>query len=150
MFVFLPIPGDALMFVFAVPAQNAGVTLPFDLVESLDGVKFKIRVPSSWNGTLLLYLQASKSTAPPPEPLVAPPTIDSPHPTLEATLLAQGYALAASEISAANWQLKEEVQDTFALAAFFRAGATLRGGASPSGSPAIIASTRSANRWAAS
>jgi pimeloyl-ACP methyl ester carboxylesterase len=111
----------AVMFTFAALAQNAGVTLPFDLVDSLDGVKFKIRVPSNWNGTLLLYLQASKSTAPPPEPLVVPPTIDSPQPTLEATLLAQGYALAASEISTSDWQLKEEIQDTFALAAFFRA-----------------------------
>ncbi len=102
-------------------AAGQQVTLPFDLVDTLDGVKFKIRVPANWNGTLLLYMQGGKSTAPPPEPLVAPPTVDSPTPPLEATLLARGYALAASEIGTDDFQLKEEVQDTFALATFFRA-----------------------------
>lgn len=111
----------ALLFTSVAPSQDVRVTLPYDLVDSLDGVKFKIRVPGNWNGTLLLYMQGSKSTVPPPEPLIAPPTIDTPQPSLEATLLAQGYALAASEISASDWQLKEEIQDTFALAAFFRA-----------------------------
>ena len=63
----------------AVQAQAPGselrVSLPFDLVDSLDGAKFKIRVPANWNGTLLVYLQGSKAATPPPEPIVAPPVL---------------------------------------------------------------------------
>ncbi len=103
----------------SLAAQN--VTLPLNLVDTLDGVKFKIRVPANWNGTLLLYMQPAKTDAPPPEPSMVPPVIGPAEPALETTLIARGYALAASEISTAGWQIKEEVQDTFALAAYFRA-----------------------------
>ena len=89
------------------------VSLPFDLVDTLDGAKFKIRVPANWNGTLLLYLLGLKMPGPPPsEPALVQP---------EDTLLRQGYALAASAVATDDWQGKEEVQDTLALTAYFKA-----------------------------
>ena len=97
------------------------MNLPYDLVDTLDGVQFKIRVPANWNGTLLLYMQASKSGAAPAEPLVVPPVLDAAQPSLEQTLLSRGYALAASQVSTVDWQVKEEIQDTFGLSNYFRA-----------------------------
>lgn len=102
-------------------AAPVRVTLPFQEVSYLDGVKFSIQVPGNWNRTLLVYIQASKSGPPPPEPLLVPRVVDTPVPALDATLLARGYALAASEIGTTDWQLKESVQDTFALTTYFRA-----------------------------
>jgi hypothetical protein len=96
------------------------VSLPLDLVDTLDGVTFKIRTPGNWNGTLLLYLQGTKTGPAPPEPMLVPPVLPGSQPPLEDTLLSRGYALAASQVSTAEWQQKAEVQDTFALMSYFR------------------------------
>lgn len=104
----------------AVPVTR--VPLPYDLVDTLDGARFRIRVPANWNGTLLLYLPGTKAPAVPvpAEPAVAPPVVGNNDPSLEKTLLDRGYALAGSEVAAEDWQNKEEVQDTLALANYFR------------------------------
>jgi pimeloyl-ACP methyl ester carboxylesterase len=100
----------------AVQAQAPGgalrVALPFDLIDVLGGVKFKIRVPRNWNGTLLVYLQGTK-VAPIPEPIVVPPVLPGSQPALEETLLSRGYALAASDFM-------EGAQDSLALTSYFR------------------------------
>jgi pimeloyl-ACP methyl ester carboxylesterase len=96
------------------------VSLPLDLVDSLDGVTFKIRIPGNWNGTLLVYLQGTKTGPAPLEPMLVPPVLPGSQPPLEETLLSRGYALAASQVSTAEWQQKAEVQDTFALISYFR------------------------------
>jgi pimeloyl-ACP methyl ester carboxylesterase len=95
------------------------VALPVNLVDSLDGAKFRIRIPGNWNGTLLIYLQGSKTGAAPAEPLIAPPVLPG-APALEDTLISRGYGLAASEVTTTEWQQKAEVQDTFALVSYFR------------------------------
>ncbi|MGC4054803.1 MAG: prolyl oligopeptidase family serine peptidase [Paludibaculum sp.] len=94
-------------------------SLPVELVDTLDGARFKIRVPANWNGTLLMYVQGTKVAAA-AEPMVVPPVVPGSLPTLEDTLLARGYALAASEIGTVDMQAKESVEDTLALAAYFR------------------------------
>ena len=48
------------------------VTRPFSLVDTLDGAKFKIRVPGNWNGTLLVYIQGTKIGSPPPGAVIGP------------------------------------------------------------------------------
>jgi pimeloyl-ACP methyl ester carboxylesterase len=107
----------------AVQAQAPGgalrVALPFDLVDILDGAKFKIRVPKNWNGTLLVYLQGTKSV-PVPEPVVVPPVVPGSQPALEETLLSRGYALAASDFGSSDMQPKEAVEDSLALTSYFR------------------------------
>ncbi|MFB3828797.1 MAG: alpha/beta hydrolase family protein [Bryobacteraceae bacterium] len=96
------------------------VSVPFDVVDTLDGAKFKIRVPANWNNTLLVYIQGTKTGAAPPEPRLVPPVLPGSDPPLEDTLLSRGYALAASEISPGDWQVKASLQDTFALTTYFR------------------------------
>ena len=63
---FLYVAVALLLLSSAAVPQRA--SLPFDEVSYLDGVKFKIRVPGNWNGTLLVYMPGSKSGTPPPEP----------------------------------------------------------------------------------
>jgi pimeloyl-ACP methyl ester carboxylesterase len=111
-----------LLLALAAPAPGAGsprVPLPLDLVDVLDGAKFKIRVPQNWNGTLLVYLQGTK-TVPVPEPAVVPPVAPGSQPALEATLLSRGYALAASDFGNVDMQVKEAAQDSLALTSYFR------------------------------
>ena len=96
------------------------VTLPVTLVDNLDGAMFKVAVPANWNGTLLVYLQGSKTGAAPPEPLLVPPVLPGSGASLEQTLLSRGYALAASQVTTTEWQQKAEVQDSFALTSYFR------------------------------
>jgi pimeloyl-ACP methyl ester carboxylesterase len=95
------------------------VALPVDLSGTLDGTRYKIRVPENWNGTLLLYVQGTKVTTA-SEPVVVPPVTAGSQPALEDTLMARGYALAASDIGTLDMQAKESVEDTLALAGYFR------------------------------
>ncbi len=101
------------------PVVSLCAALPYEEVGYLDGVKFKIRVPSNWNGTLLLYMQGFKTGPPPAEPALVPYTLKDSQPPLEATLLAQGYALAASQVGVWDMQPKEELTDSLALMTYF-------------------------------
>jgi hypothetical protein len=70
-----------------------------------DGGSWIADVPSSWNGTLLLYSHGYGSTAP----------ADSPDPGSQQDLLSQGYALAGSSYdpNGSLWQLGSAVHDQF-------------------------------------
>lgn len=78
-----------------------------DLTGTLGGTAYKIRVPSNWNGTLLVFAHGIQTTA--PTPVVAPPPV-------EAQLLQAGYALAGSGFGNSY---KDGVQRTHQLTGFF-------------------------------
>jgi pimeloyl-ACP methyl ester carboxylesterase len=78
-----------------------------------DGAKYKIEVPSNWNGTLVLYSHGYVFVG---SPLVAE---DAGDPLTGATLLAQGYALAGSSYSRNGWALQQAFHDQIALLDYF-------------------------------
>lgn len=102
----------------SVHAQ-ARVPLPYQAVGTLDGARFRIRVPENWNGTLLVYLLGTKA-ATVTETAVVPPVPAGSQPALEDALLARGYALASSDVATQDMQAKEEAQDSLTLTAYFR------------------------------
>ncbi len=110
----------ALILILAcgAAADNKGVArvpLPANLAGTLDGVPYKIRVPTNWNGTLLVFahgVQFGPNTAE-AAPIAYPPAT----PTVEEQLLSAGFAIAGSGF--ANFD-KDGVQRTLALTTFFR------------------------------
>ncbi len=100
----LPVPLSAGQLATFVP-------LPADLQGELNGVPYRIRVPENWNGTLLVYAHGYGEGL--TQPLLAPLPADVD------TLLARGFALAASRFAGSGWTVKEGMQNTVALTAAF-------------------------------
>lgn len=88
----------------------------------IDGVKYQIRLPEVWNGTLLLYSHEFRAADPFP-PAFAKPRTDAPvagDGKTATRLLEAGYALAGSTWSRNGYALREGVQAGQDLYRFFR------------------------------
>jgi pimeloyl-ACP methyl ester carboxylesterase len=95
-------------------AESAHVLLPVDLSGELNGAEYKIRVPSSWNGTLLVFAHGTQLQ--PGTAEIAPTAWPVAAPSVEEQLLALGYALAGSGFENSP---KDGVLRTLALTNFF-------------------------------
>lgn len=84
------------------------------------GAKYEIAMPKKFNGTLIVYAHGiRKNTNLPPIPVVAPKgyVVDgsadiAPSPSIAASLLKQGFALAGSGVQTQGWNLAEQVLAT--------------------------------------
>ncbi len=85
----------------------------------IDGAKYAIRMPSKWNGTLLLYSHGYRFAAPaPPDfgPVDTNPQVSSTDPDgsgadpLSTKLLSEGYALAGSAYKSNGWAVGDGVK----------------------------------------
>jgi pimeloyl-ACP methyl ester carboxylesterase len=86
-----------------------------------DGSTWKIEVPHSWNGTLLLYSHGYvPPTDPTGQPATNPPADDFQDRQAADYLLARGFALAGSSYPNVGWAVKEAVPDQVALLREFR------------------------------
>jgi len=88
----------------------------------IDGVRYRIRLPRVWNGTLLLYSHEFRSAHPFP-PAFSEPRTDAPVAGDDETaerLLEAGYALAGSAWSRNGYALREGVEAGRRLHAYFR------------------------------
>ena len=86
-----------------------------------DGSTWKIEVPQSWNGTLLLYSHGYvPPTDPTGQPATNPPADDFQDRQAADYLLAHGFALAGSSYPNVGWAVKEAVPDQVALLREFR------------------------------
>jgi hypothetical protein len=86
---------------------------------TLGGANYTIKVPSNWNGTLLVYAHGYRDKADHPGETDDTSSSASPSAALDSALLSQGYALAGSSYSDNGWAVKEGIHDTRLLTAYF-------------------------------
>ena len=94
---------------------------PVECTGTLNGAAYKIEMPTTWNGTLLLWSHGYRTAVPAPPDNAAPDTApdDAPSPTTAAALLSQGYALAGSAYATNGWAVLDGVKAGEDLHQFF-------------------------------
>ena len=87
----------------------------------LDGAAYEIRMPDTWNGTLLIYSHGYRQAEPSPPDFDPVDTTPAPAPSEEVgeALLAEGYALAGSAFASNGWDVDDGVAAGEALHDFF-------------------------------
>jgi pimeloyl-ACP methyl ester carboxylesterase len=88
---------------------------------TLQGAKYEIQLPKTWNGTLLIYSHGYRYAQPAPPAFTPVETSaqSASDPTTAAALLAQGYALAGSSYKSNGWAVSDGVAAAEDLHAFF-------------------------------
>ncbi len=89
--------------------------------DTLNGAAYKIEMPTTWNGTLLIYSHGYRQAQPSPpnfEP-VDTKAQDAQDAQTATTLLSQGYALAGSSYKSNGWAVADGVAAAEDLHAFF-------------------------------
>src|SRR5204862_66171 len=99
------------------PATKAA---PLELSGEIHGAPYRIRVPETWNGTLLIFAHGYRDKADHPGEIDNRNADVAPSAALEAPLLAQGFALAGTAYKDNGWAIKDAIQDVKNLAVFFR------------------------------
>ena len=88
---------------------------------TLNGARYEIKLPKSWNGTLLMYSHGYRYAQPAPPsftPVETSPQ-SAPDDATATTLLGQGFALAGSAYKSNGWAVQDGVQAAEDLHAFF-------------------------------
>ena len=116
-FVALTLVLLSLTLAFRSPSAAAA---PLDLSGEIQGAPYRIRVPETWNGTLLIFAHGYRDKADHPGEIDNRNADVAPNAALEAPLLAQGFALAGSAYKDNGWAIEDAIQDTKNLALFFR------------------------------
>lgn len=110
----------ALSFSLTFGVPSPAVAAPLDLSGEINGAPFRIRVPETWNGTLLIFAHGYRDKADHPGEIDNRNADVAPNADLEAPLLAQGFALAGSAYKDNGWAFGDAIQDIKDLAVFFR------------------------------
>src|SRR5882724_12304725 len=93
---------------------------PIDESGEINGAPYRVVVPATWNGTLLVYAHGYRDKADHPGEVDNRNADVAPSAALEAPLLAQGFALAGSAYRDNGWAIGEGILDTKDLAVLFR------------------------------
>jgi hypothetical protein len=107
----------SLSLIDRAPASKAA---PLDLSGEIHGAPYRIRVPDTWNGTLLIFAHGYRDKADHPGEIDNRNADIAPSAALEAPLLAQGFALAGTAYKDNGWAIEDTIQDVKNLAVFFR------------------------------
>ncbi len=94
---------------------------PIDVSGEINGAPYRIVVPATWNGTLLVYGHGYRDKADHPGEVDNRNADIAPSPALATALLGQGYALAGSAYKDNGWAVEEGVHDLKDLTVYFRA-----------------------------
>jgi pimeloyl-ACP methyl ester carboxylesterase len=88
---------------------------------TLEGAAYKIELPKTWNGTLLLWSHGYRTAVPSPPDFSAVDTAadDAPTAATATQLLAQGYALAGSAYASNGWAVQDGVKAGEQLQSYF-------------------------------
>ena len=98
----------------------AGARADTTLTGELAGAPYTIKVPTNWNGTLVVFAHGYRDKADHPGEVDDRSAPASPSAALDPILLAQGFALAGSAYADNGWAVKEGIHDTRALTTHFR------------------------------
>jgi len=107
----------ALTLIDRAPATKAAA---LELSGEINGAPYRIRVPETWNGTLLVFAHGYRDKADHPGEIDNRTADVAPSSALEAPLLAQGFALAGTAYKDNGWAIKDAIQDVKNLTVFFR------------------------------
>ena len=95
-------------------------------VDTLNGAKYEIVMPTKWNGTLLIYSHGYREAKPAPPTFTPVDTAPEPAPGWESgqkqigqALLDQGYAIAGSAYASNGWAVADGVKAGEDLHQFF-------------------------------
>lgn len=108
------------LLLFSVQFNAAPPIQAVDMSGEIDGAPYRIKVPANWNGTLMVYAHGYRDRADHPGEVDNRSADLAPSAALEAPLLGQGYALAASAYRNNGWAVEEGIQDMKNLVMFFR------------------------------
>ena len=86
----------------------------------INGAPFRIIVPATWNGKLLVFAHGYVDKADHQGEVDQRPTFPAPSPATAAALLGQGWALAATAYKDNGWAVKEALDDLVALTSYFK------------------------------
>lgn len=107
--------------VVSAPSNQASATTlsgpsgAVDQTGTLNGAPYRIVVPQTWNGTLLVYGHGYRDAADHAGEIADRTPAVAPNAALMTTLLGQGYALAGSAYRANGWAVEEGRADLRAL-----------------------------------
>ena len=105
---------------FCQQARSAEQIGPIDVSGEINGAPYRIVVPATWNGTLLVYAHGYRDKADHPGEVDNRNADIAPNAALIPALLAQGYALAGSAYRDNGWEVEGGIQDTKDLAVYFK------------------------------
>lgn len=91
-----------------------------DMSGEIDGAPYRLVVPASWNGTLIIYGHGYRDKADHPGETDNRTADVAPSAALEPVLLGQGYALAGSAFKDNGWAVEEGYVDSLNLVSYFK------------------------------
>ncbi len=103
------------------PSKTSRIGGGTDMSGEIDGAPYRLVVPASWNGTLIVYGHGYRDKADHPGETDNRNADVVPNSALEPVLLGQGYALAGSAFKDNGWAVEEGFVDSIALVEFFKA-----------------------------
>jgi len=112
--------GISFLLFLTFAGSEAVAQGPVDVSGNINGANYRIVVPATWNGTLLVYGHGYRDKADHPGEVDNRNADIAPNAALANALLAQGYALAGSAYKDNGWAVEEGVQDLKDLTVYFR------------------------------
>lgn len=93
---------------------------PLDVTGDIDGAPFRIIVPASWNGKLIVFAHGYDDKADHPGEVEVRGFFQRGTESTRAALLAQGWAIAGTAYKDNGWIVKDALDDLVALSSHFK------------------------------